>query len=425
MKEPLRWVATWGLWTLPRTVLTYVLLVEGIALTVTSLARTPIHSVDLFHFGALAACVIAHVELTRAVEKVREVTAKAGPYMDTNSVWCVAAFILLPPLLASALVVVVYIWSWLRVWRRRRPLYRWVFSASTVIIATQVACALLAVGPGQHPGMPMTFAGLGLAAGAAALRWLINFSLVVGVLLLSSPKIRASTILQGLDQRILEVGAFGLGVIAAYLLTSYPVLLVGIVAGMAAMHRAMLVSQYRTAARTDAVTGLHSGSWWNQIGEQALERAIGTGSMLGVLILDVDHFKEVNDTYGHVAGDQVLCCVAQTIRAEIRGYDSPGRWGGDEFAIVLPEVTEPELEAIGERICKRANTMVIPVTSIDGPATVRNLTVSVGGALYSGTGNRTLGELVIAADTALYEAKNNGRGQVRLGPEHSTGGIAG
>jgi diguanylate cyclase (GGDEF)-like protein len=262
----------------------------------------------------------------------------------------------------------------------------------------------------------MTLAGLGLTAGAAALRWLINFSLVVGVLLLSSPKIRASTILQGLDQRILEVGAFGLGVIAAYLLTSYPVLLVGIVAGMAAMHRAMLVPQYRTAARTDAVTGLHSGSWWNQICEQALERAIGTGSMLGVLILDVDHFKEVNDTYGHVAGDQVLCCVAQAIRAEIRDYDSPGRRGGDEYAIVVPEVSEPELEAIGERICKRVNTIVVPVTSTGGPATVRNLTVSVGGALYAGTGSRTLGELVIAADTALYAAKNNGRGQVCLSP---------
>jgi diguanylate cyclase (GGDEF)-like protein len=93
--------------------------------------------------------------------------------------------------------------------------------------------------------------------------------------------------------------------------------------------------QYRTAARTDAVTGLHSSPWWNQICEQALERAIGTGSVLGVLILDVDRFKEVNDTYGHVAGGQVLSRVAQTIRTEIRDYDSPGRRGGDEFAIVV------------------------------------------------------------------------------------------
>jgi diguanylate cyclase (GGDEF)-like protein len=409
-------VARWDVWRVPTRVLGYVLAVDILAVAATAAATVvmPVTHADWVRFGVLAACTVLHVEVTRSVERSRHIVNGAGPSMNTDAVWCIAAVIALPIVLASAIVVLVFVWSWLRVWRGRRPLYRWVFSGATVLIATDLAAAILALGPGPHPGVSLAPAGLAITATAAVLRWLINFVLVAAAIVLASPRMRAGQLLDNIGERVLEIGAFGLGLIAAYLVVHAPVLLLGILLAVLAMHRVVLINEFRKDARTDSKTQLANAAWWNEIARRALECAIAGDTSMGVLMLDIDHFKKINDVHGHIAGDQVLRAVGNVLVAEIRDTDTAGRWGGEEFAIVLPDVDHQELAAIAERIRLRILSTVITVEGTDGPEAIHDVAVSIGGASYPLSGTTTLDELLLAADAALYQAKQNGRNRVCL-----------
>ncbi|HEX4725034.1 MAG TPA: GGDEF domain-containing protein [Pseudonocardiaceae bacterium] len=330
--------------------------------------------------------------------------------MDTDTAWCIAAVVALPAVLAGGIIVILFVWLWFRVWKGRRPLYRWVFNTAGVLIATQTAAAILALDPHTYPGVPTTFGALGIAVVAAALRWLVNFSLVSGAILLSSPNMRAIELFDGISERILEVGAFGLGLVAAALLTYNPLLVVGVVVGVAAMHRGLLVAQFRKAARTDSKTGLDTAGWWHQVAEHAFERARVTGATIGALMIDLDHFKRINDTYGHLAGDAVLQTVAAAIGSEIRDADTAGRWGGEEFVVLVPNVDGIEVRAVAERVRRRIQSLVVTMPAQE--LIIQDFSASIGCALYPAAGISTIDDLVLAADTALYAAKNNGRNQV-------------
>jgi diguanylate cyclase (GGDEF)-like protein len=390
----------------------YVLGIEaiGVGIMAVTAIHAPITKTDWIRFAILVGCVIAHVELTRHVERVRHVTSGVGPVMDTDSAWCIAAVVALPAVLAGGIILIMFAWLWFRLWRGKRPLYRWVFNTATVLVATQTAAAILALDPHTYPGVPTTFAALGLAVVAAALRWLVNFSLVSGAILLSSPNMRAIELLDNIGERIMEVGAFGLGLVAAALLAYDPLLLVGVVVGLAVMHRGVLVAQFRKAARTDSKTGLDTAGWWHQVAEHAFERARVTGASIAALMIDLDYFKRVNDTYGHLAGDKVLQSVAEAINSEIRDCDTAGRWGGEEFVVLIPDVDSIEVRAIAERIRRRVQSLVITLPGQD--LIIEDISASIGCALYPAPGITVVDDLVLAADTAVYSAKNNGRNQV-------------
>jgi diguanylate cyclase (GGDEF)-like protein len=257
------------------------------------------------------------------------------------------------------MVVFTHTYSWLRVWRGRRPLYRWIFTIATVLIATQAGVVVLAFGPGPYPGIPSTIAGLGVVAAAGALRWLINYVLVVGAIMISSPDMRASQALSNFSERILEAGACGLGLAAAGLVVLRPILLAGVVLGLLAMHRGVLLPQFRRAACVDGKTGLATATWWHEVAQRAFDRAMSQKAALAVLVLDLDYLKQINDTHGHLAGDHVLREVATAISGEIRGYDTAGRWGGDEFAVLVPGMEAVDLLAMAERIRRRVHSLVI------------------------------------------------------------------
>jgi two-component system cell cycle response regulator len=160
-------------------------------------------------------------------------------------------------------------------------------------------------------------------------------------------------------------------------------------------------------ARTDALTGVLNRGAIVKALEREVERAAREGSPLGLGMLDIDHFKLVNDTYGHAAGDAVLCEVVRRVLGVMRPYDTFGRFGGEEFLVLVPGAGESELNTVLERIRKAIGS---PPIIVDGHELV--VTVSLGGATR---GRESADGLIARADDALYTAKGQGRDRVVLG----------
>jgi diguanylate cyclase (GGDEF)-like protein len=164
-------------------------------------------------------------------------------------------------------------------------------------------------------------------------------------------------------------------------------------------------------ARTDAKTGLLNAAAWQQAAIAEISRAARTGRPVAMAMLDIDYFKKVNDAYGHLAGDRVLAAVAGVLTAQLRRYDVAGRFGGEEFAVLLPDTTEVGARRIAERL--RTQIAATPMAG-DGKSSRsgRRVTVSIGVAAAR-PGCVTTEELIGAADAALYAAKQAGRNRVR------------
>lgn len=160
----------------------------------------------------------------------------------------------------------------------------------------------------------------------------------------------------------------------------------------------------------DPLTGLGNRRHFSATLEREVDRVARSGEAALLLMLDIDHFKRVNDTYGHVAGDNVLKAVADALERCVRPMDTLTRYGGEEFAIVLPACQAEFGRAVAERI-----RSVIAATSIEiGPQPPLRVTVSIGGAFALQWIRSTSALWVNRADQQLYRAKSEGRNRVRL-----------
>ena len=162
--------------------------------------------------------------------------------------------------------------------------------------------------------------------------------------------------------------------------------------------------QLRQQATHDALTGLLNRRYIIQSLNDELARAERTDRPVGVLMLDLDHFKQVNDVHGHQAGDAVLAEVAGRMVSVLRTYDKVGRYGGEEFLVVLPDCSEDLLGCIAERV--RARVAAKPVVTADAEIAI---TVSVGGTVNGANPGNTAAALIRVADNALYRAKHQSR----------------
>ena len=162
----------------------------------------------------------------------------------------------------------------------------------------------------------------------------------------------------------------------------------------------------------DTLTGLFNRGYVIEKLDSEINRSVRHGSPMAVLMIDLDHFKNINDTYGHNVGDQVLQWVGKTLRESCRVYDVPGRYGGEEFCVVLPETLVGNTTVVAERIRTRlenselnvGNEQAVRVTASFG---IAGLDSAPGDALSPAT-------LIDRADRALYSAKNRGRNRVEM-----------
>jgi diguanylate cyclase (GGDEF)-like protein len=176
----------------------------------------------------------------------------------------------------------------------------------------------------------------------------------------------------------------------------------------AALHNARLYE----LAMVDGLTGLFVRRYFDARIEEEIERSRRYGTPFSVVMMDVDDFKMLNDDHGHLIGDRVLRTIANTVRAQLRGVDTPVRYGGEELALILPRTEMVSAYSVGERI--RAAIAEQRVTTDSEPPKVLAVTASFGIASYPESGAESGEDLVRQADRALYRAKKTGKNRVEL-----------
>ncbi|WP_020673483.1 GGDEF domain-containing protein [Amycolatopsis nigrescens] len=407
--------------------LCYLLAVVAAALVcvAATAALVPITTQSLIWCALLVGAEIAHLETARGIERIRELGAEGRPHMHLQSIWIFAGLLLLPPPLLAVLITISYAHSWLRVYRRRSILHRKVFSAATVILACTGAGLLLYVGTSNQftPYIERLdgAAGLGVLVLAGGVYFAINYALVVAMIIVTNPDKPGRAALGNPSDVLIVLAAVGVGCGIALVVTERPWLLPVLMVTPLALQLGLLLPQFQNAARTDAKTALLDPSFWAELAGRELARARRLGSTVGVLMIDLDHFKGVDDGYGHPAGDEVLRAVAKAIREHVRASDFVGRYGGDEFVVLLPGVTEAELTVIANRVKTGIGQLAVEVpvagtAGAIGTTTITGLTASIGGAVYPESAT-DLTPLLCAADAAAYRAKAAGRNRFVLADE--------
>lgn len=207
---------------------------------------------------------------------------------------------------------------------------------------------------------------------------------------------------------ISAAGALGLFLFGGWVLPLSPVLfpVVGVYLFSSGWQR----RQYQVSSYVDGLTGLHNRRWLDDLLPRQVSRAVATGESLSVGMIDIDHFKTFNDTFGHQAGDFVLAAVAECLMKSLRPTDLSARYGGEEFTVVFPQTTADDAVIAANRLREAVSSLkLVTPNGVDLPS----ITVSIGVAQLMG--NESFVELVESADRALYTAKREGRDRVSAG----------
>lgn len=407
-------VARWAMWRLPHRLLGLVLTIEcvAIAAVVAGALRAAVSGPtrrDLLLVGCLIVLSVVHVEVATGIERIRRRVADTS-YFDLSSVWTFAAAVMLPDVLPAVVILAVYLHLWLRVWKpTRMPAYRLIYTTATVLLAAYAAQVVGYLGGGVQ-GWPADAYGLAALGVAVFVYAVVNTVLVAAAIALTGAHSRPSELLGHWDDNALEIATLCLGALTAVVLTANPWLVVLVLPPLLVLHRAVLVRQLEEAVRTDGKTGLLTAAAWHALAARELRRSDRTGSPAGVLVLDIDHFKKVNDDEGHLVGDVVLATVAARLRKAAGLQETLVRWGGEEFVVLAGDLDAAGLAELGERL--RAAVALSPFAV--GASQALTVTVSAGGALGA---IGKLRDTVQAADSALYEAKRAGRNRVALAAE--------
>ena len=416
-------IAGWALWSLPRRVLCVVLPVEVLAVLIVVVgAPQDLATLPGDWIPRLVVLVVAGVvstECSIGVERVRHRPTTA-PHIDLSSVWTFAAAALLPGLAACLVVVILYTHIYLRVDNRAGVhAHQVMFTAATILLAVESASTIM----GLAGADPYTSGiGLGSVALAVVAFAAVNMLLVTTVVVLAGERRARGTflrLLRGDNEWVLEFASLSMGALVGGAMASFGLgYAVLVLPPLVMLHRTVLVRQLEEKANLDSKTGLLNAAAWHERAGHELRRAGRANQRAAVLVLDLDHFKQINDRHGHLVGDSVLAAVAAAVRGEVRDDDVVGRFGGEEFVVLLRGVDVDDdrahAEAVAERIRRRVAELGVEVPGPTGTIVVADFTVSIGGAMYPPDGADLVG-LLEAADAAMYQAKNTGRNRVRMG----------
>ncbi|TXK39069.1 GGDEF domain-containing protein [Nonomuraea sp. C10] len=376
-----------------------VIVVADLAAIAATALTTPFHWRSLMVFAALMGCGAVCIEATRRLGM------PAGVSRDLLSAWWLPVALLLPPVYALLAPIVLQTLLQLRV--RAAVLHRRVFSAAAIGLAGCAASLLFhGLAPEAWPLSGSDSATIMLAILAAVVFALINTALIAIAAHTANPDLGWRAVLWDRESFTLDVVELCLGVTVTVGCGLHPILLLLALPPVVLLQRSLLHAQLQAAARTDAKTGLLNAAAWQREADTEIVRARRTGETLALLIIDIDHFKRVNDAHGHLAGDLVLVNVADVLRGQLRDYDLVGRFGGEEFVVLLPGADLHEARRVAERLRARIGRMSVPADEA-----VISVTVSAGVALMSEHGDDLI-ELLAAADLALYRAKELGRNRV-------------
>jgi diguanylate cyclase (GGDEF)-like protein len=406
-------VRNWAWWQLPMVLRCYVGVIPLVALGMIGFAisQTVWTVPDLLEFLLLLGCGMVSVAATPRVAYI-----KSGMARDFLTVWVLPVAIMLPPVYAMLTPIPLQVLTQWRV--NKGVLYRRVFTAAAISL-TYGAASLL------FRQFPDSFAGPTIGTGRHALTWVLAVAiceivggrghhfLIVGAIKLTDPSVRLADLELNREALQADFAEFDLSVLVTVVIAVNPVLAIAAVPTVLLARRFIMHSQLLAASRIDTKTGLLNAATWEMEAEIEISRAVRLRIPLAVALVDIDHFKVVNDTYGHLVGDKALRAVTDALQSQLRGYDLAGRFGGEEFVVLLPQAREQDALNVAERLRSHVAGLSIPVDDGDESAGCVRLTISVGVASLNGE-TRELTDLLAAADAALYHAKETGRNKTHV-----------
>ena len=406
-----RAIDRWPFWDLPGWLKPLVAVVVAVycAAIGGAAAVTHVRAGDLRLFAVLVICGAVTLELTSSAGE------PSGVVRDVYAIWDLPAAVLLPPVYALILPIPRMTLTQARVGRAK--LHRRIYSSAAIGLAYAAASVTFhtaaralggsAAGTGFH-ALEWTL----LAAACGVLRLAVNDTLVLTAVKGSAPKTRLRPEILGGEALYNDVAELCLGVLAAFAAAHSILVVLYALPLVISLQRSLRHAQLVTASRIDSKTGLLNDPTWRREAAAEVARSVRTRTSVAVAMVDIDHFKNVNDTYGHLAGDAVLTAIAAATKSLLREYDIVGRVGGEEFAVVLPHTSIGEARDITERLREKIPRIVIPS---GGPvdSVPSGVTVSIGVAA-AGRPHGDLGRFLAVADEALYAAKAAGRNRVHV-----------
>jgi diguanylate cyclase (GGDEF)-like protein len=416
-------VRDWLWWQLPPRLRWYVaaLPVTVLAIIGVLAAHTSWHPADLAKFLLLMGCGMISVASTPRVAYTRG----GGVTRDFTTVWVLPVAILLPPVYA-ALIPISFV-ATMQVLVHRGIPHRRVFTTASISLS-YVAAALI------FRSFPPYFAGPAVGTGFHAFTWVVAVAacefvgcrvqryLVVGAVKMSDPTVRILSMewdRTAFQELFVEID---LAVLITLAVALSPALVVIALPTVLLVRRFLVHPMLVAESRVDAKTGLLNVSTWEREAESELSRSLRTQSPLALALVDIDHFKAVNDTYGHLVGDKVLKAVSSALTSHLRSYDRAGRFGGEEFVLLLPQTSGKDACRTAERLRRHVADMAVPIDDRPNAPTV-SLTISIGVTAMEQGEARELSDLLAAADSALYHAKQTGRNRVALHAADSNMGL--
>jgi diguanylate cyclase (GGDEF)-like protein len=397
-------------------VIALVLLVDvaAISLSVWSLGREPIGGADIIRFVVLVALGGGYFAASRRIDQSRRLLGVLPDtvYVHVDSAWTLPAAILLPRGLALVVVLVNFGLLWrfgAKQADTRPPSHQFVYSVAGAVLSCQAAASVAAL-LSFRVGSSWPVATVLVLAIAILTYLFVNTLIVAAAIHLSTGAWKPSALLGSWSENGLEVATLGLGAVTALSILYAPWAAVLVLPAVFLLQHQALLRQLVAAATTDVKTELLNATAWRQVAQREIDRAGRRGASAAILVLDMDHFKRINDQHGHLAGDAALKSVGAALADELRGYDAVGRFGGEEFVAVLPDTDTAGAEHAAQRLRRR-----IEALRVETYGETISVTASIGVALCPEHGD-DLDDVLRAADDAMYDAKRAGRNAVRAAP---------